>query len=221
MSQAESERYLGDESTYVPLSITAVVAFLLALLASGGVFVSILSFVGPMAIAVSLMALYLFRFRAGTIRGKGLAMVALGLAVLFTSWSLTRLFCHRWWLYQHAEQYTRDWLQWVEQGKLAEAFAHTRAAGAKNPMTGQIEANQGREFFDTEGLKVVRSGKAELRSVTRLGILEGDKRAYIRLRYDYAVEENGSERIVPVMIEVMRTYRADYGGYAWFITEVN
>ena len=222
MSQAESERYVGDESTYVPLSKTAVVALLLALAAAGSVINSLLAFLGPMAIATSLMALYVFRRKKGALRGRKLAVVALCLSFLFTSWGLTRMFCHRWWLYRHADQYTRDWVKWIEEGKLAQAFAHTRGAGAKNPYTGQVEAFEGEEFFKSEPIKSIRSGKGRLTKPRYLGILETPSRAYVRISYEYVIEEeDGEERIVPVMVELMRSYHADRNRYNWYVNQVN
>ncbi len=220
MSSAESERYLGDDTAYASISVTAVVSFLLALASIGGVFESLLIFLGPMAMAAAVMALYLFRRHRGTLRGKWMAVAGLCIAALFTGWSVGRFVSHRWWLYQHAEQYTRDWLTWVEKGKLAEAFSHTRAAAAKNPETGRVDPRQGREFFDVDPLKSVRRGNGELKLSSKLGITEANNTAYIRLRYEYVVSEQGKQRIVPIMIEVTRSYRQDEGGFVWFVTEV-
>ena len=220
MSSANSEQLQAEETSYAPISKAAIVAILLAAFSSGGVFTVMLWFLGPMAIAVALISLYTLQRHRGTLRGRWLAISALAIASFFSGWGGARFQSHQWWIYQHAEQYTEDWLGWVEQGKLTQAYTYARASGAANPVTGAVDPQQGRMFFEQEPLITLRSGKGKLYLRQRAGILEGGNQTIVTLVYEYRIREGQLTRNVPIIVEVNRRFQPNTGRYDWCISNI-
>ena len=208
-----------SEIDYAPLSKTAMIALVLSVFSAASVISFLFWFLGIMSIVVALMSLHIFKRNRRNLKGRSLAVIGLIVGIFFTGWGLARFTSHQWWIYRHAEQYTTDWLHWVEDGKLTKAYNHVSQSGSRaQSNAAEAQRDRGLEYFDSEPLKTIRQGKGSIRLNKRLGIIEMGPRVYVTLRYFYEIDEGDFKRAVPITITLTRRFDAGTLKNQWFIS---
>ena len=208
-----------SEIAYAPLSKTALIALLLSVFSAASVVSFLFWFLGIMSIVIALLSLHIFKRNRGNLKGRSLAVIGLIVGIFFTGWGLARFTSHQWWIYRHAEQYTTDWLHWVEDGKLTKAYEHiSESASQARSNAPEDQLARGLEYFDREPLKTVQQGNGSIRLNKRLGIIEMGPRVYVTLRYFYEIDEGDFKRTVPITLTLTRRFDAGTLKNQWFIS---
>ena len=196
-----------------------MIALLLSVFSAASVISFLFWFLGIMSIVFALLSLHIFKRNRGNLKGRLLAVIGLIVGIFFTSWGLARFTSHQWWIYRHAEQYTTDWLHWVEDGKLTQAYERVSEAGSRaQGNAAEDQLARGLDYFDREPLKTVQQGNGSIRLNKRLGIIEMGPRVYVTLRYFYEIDEGGLKRVVPITITLTRRFDAGTLKNQWFIS---
>ncbi len=117
-------------------SVQAILALILGVLSPTALIHPMYWIVPVVAAAIALIALRRIATSDGQLTGRGIALVALLLAMLFGAWAPSRLFSRQATLYREARQYSQAWLDLVLAGRLYEAYElHLQSASRHPPGT--------------------------------------------------------------------------------------
>ncbi len=210
-----------DLSSYRPLSKTALLAFVIAIISIislSGLVLAWLPFVG---IALSLVAIFTLK-RNDELAGKGLAYSALVLSVVFVAWVPTSVVTHRVWVVHNAKKFCGDWLELVREDDIDTAFSYTMVGIQDNPLqtTHSHDNEEIDKMFNTGPLKRIRNVDGNLRYVGCSKLAPVGSSIQMVLFYEFQPEDQNEDE-VRFGVAMERRYYPSADAHHWQVLSVD
>ena len=205
---------------YPPVSRLAVVSLVLAVLASGALFIPLLVCAAVAGAILAAAALWSIAHASSPVVGRKAALVALLLCILFGSWGTTWRWTRQQTLYAQAREHADTWLRLVQAGRLHDAYQlhltqdSRLAPGAdfEQHLAGNRDARLGFEsLFQRDPVRqIVAAGKnGELRLVgfesQQDESYSGQQRDVVTLRYALDHRQDGQPQTMIFLMQLIRS----------------
>lgn len=214
---------------YRALSLWAMAALVLGLLSGIAVFSPLLGIVPLAAIGVGCHALWRISVNSDRLSGRWMAIAPLILAPLFLGWGVSRDFSRRESLYEHAREFTDDWLGILNRKETY--LAHQLRVTGKQRLDLHMNmevAYQGNEtasddfkmFVSQSPIKEILAAApaVEFRFVDFVSHKHSGFTDTIAMQYVY---ETASAPKTQIWITAQRTFSVYTGRSDWQITDVS
>jgi hypothetical protein len=129
----------AELAAYSKPSVQAIVALLLGLLSPIALIHPLYWIVPLVTVVLSLIALRKIASSDGQLTGRTVALLALGLALLFGAWASSRHYSRQSAVFGQARQYSQAWLDLVLAGRLYEAYELHLSSSSRHPPGTSLE----------------------------------------------------------------------------------
>lgn len=214
---------------YRGVSVLALVALVFAGASALALAHPLLWVVPPVAAVLAILALRQINAEGSNVTGRGIALLALFLALVFGVWAPSRLLSRQWTLYAQARVFADQWLALFKEGKREELHQLTlREVERQDPgadlkkfyAESLVGGDALRRMFNTRPPKTL----IELGDRATYEYVGGEfvpppenHRQSVWLAYRVKYEEQGQTRVLPLWIELQRERVANTNDYLWHV----